>query len=175
MLGIYKNFPKVVHGVVRVALKTSPKNIQQAIAATFFRMNQKHYRLEEIANPSNHHCEVDFEFGIGEEATFSFLDEGALGVLKAAITKKPLDFLDFLGVLQYHLFDELRRRAALKSDYYFLRFAFSWSSMELLISHERGPRRVHVEDLIDFLLKHVTSELIDHHDDALELKSERIT
>ncbi len=70
-------------------------------------------------------------------------------------------FMDFLCVLQYHIVNESGKRSPLKFDYYLLRFAFGKNYMEFLVSHERGPQRVHVEDLIDFLTKHVKSELAD--------------
>jgi len=173
LLGLYENFPKIIHGVARFTYKTSTKNIQQAIVATLYRLNQEKCRLEEIAYPSKQYCEVNFEFGVGEDVTFTFLDKNALDRLETEIMKKSLMFLDFLCVLQYHVVDKLKGRSPLKFDYYFLRFAFSRNLMEFLLSHERGPQRVHVEDLIGFLMKQVTKELADQYSSALKLESKR--
>ncbi len=161
MLGHYENFPKTIHGIVRFTYKASPKKVQQAIAATFYRLNQEKRKLVEIAHSSPPNCEIDFEFGIGGDSIFTFLNKEELATLEGEITRKAVMFMDFLCVLQYHIVNESGKRSPLKFDYYLLRFAFGKNYMEFLVSHERGPQRVHVEDLIDFLTKHVKSELAD--------------
>jgi len=173
LLGLYENFPEVIHGVARFTYKTSTRNIQQAIVATLYQLNHEKCRFEEIAYPSKQHCEVNFEFGVGEDLTFTFLDKNTLDRLETEILKKSLMLLDFLCVLKYHVVDKLKGRSPLKFDYYFLRFAFSRNFMEFLLSHERGPQRVHVEDLLDTLMKQVTRELDDQHSSALKLESKR--
>ncbi len=40
--------------------------------------------------------------------------------------------------------------------------------MEFLVSHERGPQRVHVEDLMGFLTENVKNELADRYSVALK-------
>jgi hypothetical protein len=173
LLGLYENFPEIIHGVARYAYGTSTKKVQHAIVAAFHRLNQENCGIEEIAYPSTPHCEVEFEFGVGEDLTFTFLDKSALDRLKAEIAKKSLMFLDFFCVLQYHIVDKMRGRSPLKFDYYFLRFAFGRNFVEFFVSHERGPQRVHVEDLIDFLTKHMAKELTDQYSGALKLENKR--
>lgn len=173
MLGHYENFPRIIHGVARFTYRASRGKVQQAIVSAFYRLNQKGRRLEEVAYSSRAGCVVDFEFGVGEDVTFTFLDKNELGVLEAEIARKTLMFLDFLCVLQYHFVDESGKRAPLKFDYYLLRFAFGRNYMEFLVSHERGPQRIHVEDLIGFLTAHVERELADRYSVVLKLEGMR--
>ena len=173
MLGHYENFPKIIHGVARFSYRASSKKVQQVIVSVFHRLNQKKCRLEEIAYSSPAECEVDFEFGVGDGNVFTFLDKSELAVVKTEIAGKALIFLDFLCVIQYHIVDKLGKRAPLKFDYYLMRFAFGRNYVEFLISHERGPQRVHVEDLIGFLTGHIRSKLADRYSVDLQLEDTR--
>lgn len=173
MLGHYENFPETIHGIARFTYKASSQVVQQAIVQALYQLGQGKCKLEEITHSSTPNCEVALEFGIGEEVTFTFLDRNEVGRLEAEIAGKQLALLDFLCALQYHVIDESKKRYPLKFDYYLLRFTFSKNFMEFLLSHERGPRRVHVEDLIRLLTKHVKKKLADQHSVALELESVR--
>ena len=171
MLGHYEQFPETVHGISHFAHKIPLKPVQQAIATALGQLNQRKCGLTEISHldgPTD--CEVDFEVGIGERTTFTFLDSIELERLRGEIAKKPLPFLDFLCVLQYHAIGKSGRRLSLRFDYFLLRFAFSGNLAEFLVSHERGPRRVHIEDLIGFVAVHVRRELAKHDPVSLKLE-----
>lgn len=142
--------------------------------SAFYQLNKEKCWLTEIVcHSSPSRCEVRFEFGVGEKDTFTFLDEEELDRLKNEIEKKTMPFLDFLCALQYHVVNGPKRRAPLKFDYYLLRFTFDSNYIEFLVSHERGPQRVHVEDLMNFLTKHVKRVLADQHSAVLKLESTR--
>lgn len=170
MLGRYENFPKNIHGIARSTCEASPKKVQRAIVSAFFQLNQERFRLKEIAYSHLAGCEVDFEFGVGEDNAFTFLDNNELAILETEIAGKTLLFLDFLCVLQYHTVVETGKRAPLKFDYYLLRFVFGRNYMEFLVSHERGPQRVHTEDLIGFLAKRVKNEMANRFLVTLKLE-----
>lgn len=163
MLGHYENFPETVHGIARFTHKASAKRVQQSIVATFCRLNRRKCRLEELAHYSTPTCEVDFELGFGEGTEFIFLDKDESVRLEVEIAKRPLLFLDFLCILQYHVVDNYKGRVPLKFDYYMFRFAFDKNFMEFLVSHERGPQHVHVEDLMSFIMKEVKRKLAEQH------------
>jgi hypothetical protein len=173
MLGRYENFPEIIHGVARFTYRASTRKAQQAIATAFCQLNQRRCRFEEIAHSSTPNCEVDFELGIGENSDFTFLDDDESNRLKAEVARRTLAFLDFLCILQYHVIDDSGRRSPLKFDYFFLRFTFGKNFMELLVSHERGPQRVHAEDLIGFLMKEVEEKLAEQHPVTLKLEEMR--
>jgi hypothetical protein len=173
VLGHYENFPRIIHGVARFSYSASRGKVQQTIASAFYQLNREKSELREIAYSTSPSCEVDFELGVGEENIFTFLDKSELGVLETEIAKKVLLFLDFLCVLQYHVVDESGKRSPLKFDYYMLRFVFDGNYVEFLVSHERGPQRVHVEDLMDFLMKYIKKKLADRYSVALKLEGTR--
>ncbi len=171
MLGRYENFPEINHGAARFTCEAWRGKVQQAIASAFYRLNQKGCKLKEIGHSSPRNCDVDFEFGVGEDLTFTFLDKEELNVLTTETASKPLMFLDFLGVLQYHVTNKLGEYAPLKFDYYLLRFTFERNSLRLLVFHERGPQRVHVEGLIAFLAEKIREELAELYSVVLKLES----
>jgi hypothetical protein len=172
LLGHYENFPETIHGISRFSHRVSSRKVQQAVVSAFYQLNKEKCWLKEIVcHSSPLRCEVNFEFGVGEKDTFTFLDEEERDRLKNAIEKKTMPFLDFLCVLQYYVVNGPKRRAPLKFDYYLLRFAFDSNYVEFLVSHERGPQRVHIEDLMSFLTKHVKRALADQHSAVLKLES----
>lgn len=173
MLGCYENFPEIIHGVARFTYRASTRKAQQAVVTAFCQLNQRRCWFEEIAHSSTPGCEVDFELGIGEDSDFTFLDEDESGRLEAEVARRTLAFLDFLCILQYHVVDDSGRRSPLKFDYFMLRFTFDKNFMELLVSHERGPQRVHVEDLMGFLMEKVEKKLAEQHSITLKLEEMR--
>ena len=173
MLGHYESFPEIVHGVAQLSHKASPRKVQQAVATAFYQINQEKSKLREIGYSFPADCEVNFEFGVGDESTFTFLDKIELSRLERETERNVLSLLDFLCALQYHVVDKSGRRAPLKFDYYLLRFVFDRNFVELLVSHERGPQRVHVEDLIWFLVRRIEKELDERFSAALKLEGVR--
>lgn len=172
MLGRYENFPETIHGIARLSYRSSRKTVQRAFASALSQINKKQFELGDVARPSSPNCSVDFEFGVGDDGDFTFFDNVELKSLQYEIKSGRLRLMDFLCVLQYYLVQELGKRTPLKADYYMLRFVFGSGSVDILASHERGPRRVHLEDLIRFLVKH--AELRLHRISSTSLKLERL-
>lgn len=175
MLGRFENFSENVHGIAFLTFKAPLQQIQLAITHAFHLLNQRKYRLNEIAGSyiqANTNCEVNFEVGIGESATFTFLDEKELARLEVEIMEKRLAFLDFLCVFKYYVSNETQGKAPLKFDYYMLRFRFDMDSVELSVFHERGPRHVHAEEVIGFIIEYVGNEAAKEWN--FSLKTERI-
>lgn len=164
MLGTYENFPCTIHLGTHFSHTTSVKKVQQALVIIFSQLNQDACSLEAITGFSGKvYCEVNFEVGVGEETSFTFLSASEVERLEQAISREAMPVLDFLCVLQYHLVPVLGKRSPLKFDYFFLRFAFATNLTEFLVAHERGPRRVHVEDLTQFLMRRIEAKLKANH------------
>ncbi|UCH31871.1 MAG: hypothetical protein JSV05_00240 [Candidatus Bathyarchaeota archaeon] len=173
MLGNYANFPNMIHGLLSFTHRASSRKIQQAVATTFHCLNQEVFRLKDISYSFPANCEVIFEFGIGEDVSFAFLDKTELNKLMTEIENKTLTTLDFFCALQYHVLDS-GKHTPLKFDYYFLRFSFAPNFVHFSVFHERGPRRVHVRDLMHFLIKLVKTKLNDQYSIALELATRTV-
>lgn len=154
LLGRYENFPETIHGVARFTHRLSVRNLQQAILHALHRLNQQTCNLDAIAPFSSLKCEVSFEFGVAEGTTFNYLDKEELDRLQRNIVKRALPILDFLCVVRYHVTKE-GKRVPLRFDYYMLRLVFQRSSVKMQIFHERGTRRVSLEDLITFITNRI--------------------
>ena len=158
MLGRYENFPEVVHSVARFTHQSTERKLQQAILCALHRLNQEKHDLNTISAFSTPECEVSFEFGVAEGITFNYLDKEELERFQKGIKKEAPPTLDFFCVVRYHTLKE-GRRVPLKFDYHLLRFTFYKNGVELRIAHERGTRRLCLEDLVNFIVKHVEEEL----------------
>ena len=159
MLGRYENFPNIAHGIASLASKASRRELQEAIISTFYRLNHGKWHLKEIAYCSTPSCEVVFELGVAENVTFIYLDDDEFSTLKSKVSQRAPGVLDFLCILKYHLRSGSKKGAALRFDYFMLRFVFSGRGAKLFVSHERGPQHVYAEDLIAFLMRCVRDKL----------------
>jgi hypothetical protein len=152
MLGFYKNFPENINKKMRFNVLLSNKRLQQTLIQTFLEINGKTFNLEDITSPSIPQCKVIFEFGIAETTTFSYIDiEEADRILKA-IERKPLQIMDLFCAIRYY---KIRNegKTPLKFDYYMIRFIFNKNLMEIQVFHERGPRYIFPEDIINCIMR----------------------
>ena len=62
------------------------------------------------------------------------------------------------GVVRYYTVDK-KKRSPLRFDYHMLRFSFNEKEIELQVYHERGTRRLPIDELINFLTKKINREL----------------
>lgn len=155
MLGLYENFPRVVHYAARFACGSSLKRVQRAIIDALHGLNQESYPLNSVSpsNPSD--CTVSFEFGVAEGFTFNYLDREERKRLRGVIGKNPVPVLDFLCVIRYHVLKG-GRTVPLRFDYQLLRFAFTEGGFVLQLFHERGTRRVPLEELASFIVERIS-------------------
>jgi len=158
LLGRYENFPEVVHSVARFTHQSTEERLQQAILRALHRLNQATHNLTVISPFSAPRCEVSFEFGVAEGLTFNYLDREELERFQKSIKKEAPPTLDFFCVVRYHILKE-GRRVPLRFDYHLLRFVFNRNNVEVQVSHERGTRRVSLEDLTNFLIGQIRGEL----------------
>jgi hypothetical protein len=159
LLGRYKNFPETVHGVTRFETQDPTKEIQKAILRTFNRLNKEPFSLGTVTPYLKQNCEVGFEFGVAEGAGFNFLDNKELELCLKSVDETEMDVLDFFFAVRYHSVRDGGKRVPLKFDYCVLRFAFHEGGLELWICHKKGPQRVPLDDLTDFLVKQINVEL----------------
>jgi len=154
MFGLYRNFPVYVHGAKRFAFTVSRRRMQQAIIQVLHSLNGEHLSLDSIANPSIPGCTVIFEFGIAEGETFNYLDKDETRKALEIVGETPLEVMDFFCAVRYYRRRENGNRP-LKFDYYMLRLVFSANTMEMQVFHERGPRHISPEDLINLIVNKV--------------------
>jgi predicted site-specific integrase-resolvase len=169
MLGRYRNFPEVIHGMARFSFLSSQQELQQVILEVIHGLNHKRFGMKDFTPFVVSECEVSFEFGVAEDVTFNYLDREELERVIKQIEIKPLRVLDVFSVIRYHINVKGKRRP-LRFDYNMLRFAFSRKNMELLVAHERGNQRVSIEDFIGFLANKINEKLMKAARKPLTLK-----
>lgn len=154
MLGFYRNFPREVHNILHFSVSASLRRLQQALTQTLHKLNTETFSIEDVAHPSVPQCTVLLEFGIAEANLFNYLDEGETRRTLKLVQKKPFRVMDFFCAIRYYK-THMQKKSPLKFDYYMLRFAFDRKLAEVQVFHERGPRHVLPEEIVNFIAKRI--------------------
>jgi len=157
MFGFYESFPKNIHTIAYFKATASKMRTQQALTQTLHKLNNETFRLEDVANPSVPQCTVILEFGIADEVNFNYLDEEEIKRVLKIIHKKTFKIMDFFCAIRYHK-TENRKKIPLKFDYYMFRFMFNKKSTEIQVFHERGPRHVSPEEIVNFVVDKINEK-----------------
>jgi hypothetical protein len=174
LIGYYTNFPAKVHGVATLVFQTGTSQLQRIISETLSKLNNETHDLGFLTKASPPNCQVNFELGIAEEDTFTFLDKGELArIIEALEKEETLGVLDFLCAARYKQIMQDGKAKSLKFDYVLLRFAFRRRTMELFLSHQRGIQRLPLGDLTTFLINRINKELAQNKMKPLTLKHMR--
>ncbi|MDH7564547.1 MAG: hypothetical protein QHH24_06710 [Candidatus Bathyarchaeota archaeon] len=158
MLGTYAAFPQQTHKTVQYAFSVSNRKLQQNLLQTFQQINCEKFLLEDIAPPSTPRCTVVLELGIAEDRDFRYLDTEETNEAKKIIQKSPLQVMDFLCIIRYYRMQG-ETALPLRFDYYLIRITFSDKTLETQLFHERGPRHISPEDLVDFIFRKINESL----------------
>lgn len=161
MLGRYENFPEMYHGIIRFRYQVPTKKLQEIVLHVLYELNNegKGFNLPSIHAVSD--CKVNFDFGIADGMTFSYLEKETLTACSEIVQKDELPVLDFICIVRYYKKDG-RDRRPLKFDYYLLRFLFYDETVEFQIFHERGTRRLSIEDLLKIIFNRFEKELTEN-------------
>jgi hypothetical protein len=154
MLGRYENFPATIHKEAVFTTPLSSKTLQQKLVRIINGINSKTHKLEDIAAPSVPNCSIIFECGIADANDFNYLDKEETSKVLKALRKKPLQTMDFFFAVRYYR-TQGEKRNPLRFDYYMIRLVFSMNAMETQVSHERGPRHLTPQDVVNFIVNNV--------------------
>jgi hypothetical protein len=134
-------------------------------------LNNEVHDLSLLTKASPPNCQVNFELGIAEEDTFTFLDKEELTRLIEVLKKEqPVGILDFFCATRYKQIMQNGKAKSLKFDYVLLRFTFRRRTMELFLAHQRGIQRLPLGDLATFLINRINKELAQNKMKPLTLK-----
>ena len=158
-MGEYKNFPKNIHGIAVLRYQESTKSIQKTILHTFYKLNHDISNLFDVTPYLFQNYEVGFEFGIADGNDFIFLDNKELERCERSLSENNWNSIDFFIIICYYRIKEDKKRVPLKFDSHIIRFIFYKDILELQIHHEKGPQRISLDDLTDFITKKINSEL----------------
>jgi len=148
--GYYENFPQNIHKLETFSSTLSRKQLQKNLIQLLNDVNRKELSFEEVAYPTIPEGIVIFEFGLAENGNFNFINEEELEKMLKALDKERLGVLDFFCAIRYYKCKE-KKKTSLKFDYYLLRTVFGKGTLEVQVFHERGPRYISPQDLVDFL------------------------
>lgn len=157
MLGTYENFPKIYHSVSRFSYTISVEKLQRAIIQSLCKLNRKK-EGPNLPEFTQYNIEVELELGIADGLTFSYVDREISRDCLERLREKVFQTLDFLCIVRYYAVKK-DRRSSLRFDYHILRFLFNEDEVEIRVYHERGTRRLAVEDLSIFLTETINQEL----------------
>lgn len=156
MLGFYENFPVNVQMILQLTTSVSTKKLQQAIIQSLYKLNNENLSLEAITKPFMSECAVIFEFGIAESKTFNYLDHEETQKVLEKIGKTPLQVMDFFCAIRYYRQREGKNKP-LKFDYYMIRLTFNANIMEAYVFHERGPRHISPEEMVNLIISRINA------------------
>jgi len=169
MKGIYENFPEMYHGIALFSHKISLQNLQRILICLVYKINRGD-EVVEMPTPGSSDIQLMPEIGIADTLTFNFIDEEEKERWLDILKKKSFEILDFIWIARYYISEKGKNRP-LKFDYYMLRFIFRPEIMELKVHHERGARRLHIEDLIRLITEKLNQELEIEGEEPLNIES----
>ena len=157
MEGVYAHFPDAYHCAALFLHKASRRKFQKSLIGLFYEMNvgEESFNVQSI---TSHGIKIAFDIGIADELTFNFIDDEERKKWLSILDKREFEILDFLLVARYYVSRRGRERP-LRFDYYMLRFLFGRGSVELRVYHEKGTRRLSIEDLIYLLYKGLSKRI----------------
>jgi hypothetical protein len=150
-LGNYINFPANIHLVENYLSNVSTRQLQQRLMKVLGEVNGRELRFEEVSIPTVPDGWVIFEFGLADGANFNFIDQAEIEKTLQFLEKNRVGSLDFFCAIRYYR-GSGEARSALKFDYFMLRMLFDRGSLQVQVSHERGPRYLSPQDLAEFLM-----------------------
>jgi len=172
MLGRYDNFPTIIHGTASLSHQIPLPKLQQLLIASLHEINgrKEPYEISVADHPGTYQGELSFEVGVAEGVYFNYLDSNELKRLYEALSSREFfKVLDFLIIAGYHYSRE-GKKIALKFDHHILRFLFYENTIELNLFHERGIRRIPLDDLLNYVIKNLTKKI--GKNDLSQLKME---
>ncbi len=158
MLGFYENFPQTIHRTETFTSPMAKPKLQQKIIQTLFELNCETFSFEEVGSPTVEGGTVVFEFGLADTDCFCYLNNEEKEYLQKAVDHEPLQVMDwFVGIRYYR--NVTGKKSPLKFDYSVLRMGFNpKGAVAMSISHERGPRYLSPEDLLEFVFRRLNED-----------------
>lgn len=154
MFGFYENFPANVHKILLFTSTVSNRKLQNAIIQALHRLNSQNQSIEKALNLPVLGSIAIFEFGIAEGEAFNYIDAEEAQKALEKIQKTPFQVMDLFCAVRYYKKTNGKSKP-LKFDYYMLRLTFNTGLLEAQVFHERGPRHMAAEDIINMLVAKV--------------------
>jgi len=153
-LGFYENFPSNIHLAESFNSTLPNKQLQQRLIEVLFEVNRNEFSFEEAANPTIPDCKLIFEFGLADNDCFNYIDEEEVKKVRKQVGIENLGTIDMFCAIRYY---KGEKKKALKFDYYLIRTVYSKETLEIQVSHKKGPRYLSPEDLTLFIINKINA------------------
>jgi hypothetical protein len=156
-IGFYETFPENIHHIENYLSFISIRQLQQRLIQYLGYINRKEFLFEEVSIPTVPEGVVIFEFGLAEDASFTYINPEEVNKALDFVAEEKASILDFFCSIRYYKGNG-EKRTALKFDYYMIRTAYAKGTLEMRVFHERGPRYLSPQDLTDFIFKGINGD-----------------
>jgi hypothetical protein len=174
--GTIDRFPTILHARASVSFDINPESFQKALVSALasLRTNPKSREISVADRDGYANGQLDFRLGIGSGDGFDVLDSaGEERVLHRIENHGPLQILDLALHLHYSVMDGRQHRV--HEDHYLLRLVFQPGTVEFLVHHLKGVRRVEPDELIKIIVEELNVELTRQRYGEIELDAVDIT
>lgn len=164
-LGEFINFPDTIHGRSLISFKCPLLRMQRAVVEMMLSLNglEKRRLLSISGFPNEIEGVMRFEVGIADGVFFDNLSEAvASRLVQYLSSNNGSHVLDFLLVATYYYEREEKVRP-LRFDHHQLRFFFDTRTIEVLLHHVRGTRRLPLDELLLIMLEELISKAEREH------------
>ena len=172
MLAKYEGFPGMIHGKALLEHNSPIKTLAKVVLRVLSDLNKVVLETDAARFPVPPNCEIRFEWGVSYGDSFVYLDVEETAKAERLLEDTVPSVLDFYFVVLYHRITS-SKRVPLKFDYGFLRVLIAENKMEMFASHEKGPMRFPIGELLSFLAERINKELVGSREGELHLKEIR--
>ena len=161
-LGIFRNFPTMIHGTGEAVHNDQMYKIQQATIMGLKELNnyREPYPLSISGKSGTYMGTLGFEIGIADDIYFNYLDDETVQKLyKLLNPKRNYRLLDFLIIVTYH-YTQQKKSIALNFDYFHFRLIFNKRKIECRVFHNKGIRRMSINELINRIFERIRKSMI---------------
>ncbi len=160
-LGIFTNFPTIVHGIAEAVYNDPPFKVQRATiqALQDFNNHQETHHLSVSGQEGTYRGILGFEVGVAEGIFFDRLNnEMVKRLFKPISPSRSYPLLDFLIIVTYH-YPRHGKRVALNFDYHHLRFIFNHRRFEVRLFHSKGTKRLPLDELLNRIFNKIRERM----------------
>lgn len=159
--GRFADFPSIIHGIAKIAHKTSIQRLKRTVVEVLRDLNE--YRMPQTLSAASqsgvHAGEAAFEVGVADGLYFDYLDEETFAKLvKSLNSKKVPPILDVLIIVSYY-YTKNGKRVHLNSDHHLLRFIFKDEELSLYLFHMKGIRRIPLDEFLNHVLDRIREKM----------------
>lgn len=160
-LGIFTNFPTIVHGIGEAFHNDQMYEIQHATITALKELNnhREPYPLSVSSKNGTYIGTLGYEIGVADDLFFIYLDDETVQRLcKLLNPRRNYRLLDFLIIVTYH-YTQKEKIIALNFDYFHLRLIFNNKRIEGRLFHNKGTRRIPIDEMLNRIFDQIRKSM----------------